>query len=419
MFTVRHIAVALGSFALSASLCLAQNVAPSHSGTVDYFEGEVSIDGLQIVSQAARFSTLKEQNVLKTGLGRAEILLTPGVILRVGANSSIRMLDSNLMHTQVQLLSGTAMVEAAESDTDVKDPPVTIFYNGNQAQPVKYGIFEISSDPAQVRVYKGEARVSKGNDDWKNVKDGNQISLTDNEKMATSKFDDKVADDLFLWSRDRSSYLAAANISSARTLSSANRTYGGYGALGWNSAMWSGFSGGWYFNPYLNMFSFMPFGGMMMSPFGYDYFNPFTVGYFYNTPGYYWSGAGGARTGTTAGVPLSSAPTKTLGLRTGSSAPQLPRLGTTATLRPTVNSPLRGALRPSSGGANLGGRNTGLFAGRNGGNQPAFNNGINNGNNNISRGPAMSSAPAMSAPAAAPAPMAAPSAGARVGGMRR
>lgn len=418
MFTVRYFAGTLGCLALSASICLAQNVAPSHSGTVDYFEGDVSIDGLQVVSQTARFSTLKEQSVLKTGEGRAEILLTPGVILRVGANSSVRMVDSNLMHTQVQLVSGTAMVEAAESDTDVKDPPVTILYNGNQAQPVKYGIFEITSDPAQVRVYKGEARVSSGDDKWKNVKDGNQISLT--ETLATSKFDDKVADDLFLWSRDRSSYLAAANISSARALASANRTFGGYGALGWNSAMWSGFSGGWYFNPYLNMYSFMPFGGLMMSPFGYDYFNPYSVGYFYNTPMYYWSGAGGARTGSTAGVPLSSAPTRTLGLRSGSNAPQLPRLGTTATLRPTVNSPLRGALRPSAaaslGGRNMGGLNNGLFGARNG-NQPAFNNNVNNVNNNISRGPAMSSGPAMSAPASAP--ISAPSAGARVGGMRR
>ncbi|HVW08863.1 MAG TPA: FecR domain-containing protein [Bryobacteraceae bacterium] len=405
MFTVRHFVGTLSCFALSASLCLAQNIAPSHSGTVDYFEGDVSIDGLQLVSKAARFSSVKEQSVLKTGEGRAEILLTPGVILRVGANSSIRMLDSSLMHTQVQLVSGTAMAEAAESDTDVKDPPVTILYNGTQTQPVKYGIFEITSDPAQVRVFKGEARVSNSNDGWKNVKDGNQVSLT--ETLATAKFDDKVADDLFLWSRDRSSYLSAANISSARTLATANRTYGGYGALGWDAMMWNGFSGGWYFNPYLNMYSFIPFGGMMMSPFGYDYFNPMTVGYFY-TPTYYWSGAGGARTGTTAGVPLTTAATKTLGLRSGSNAPALPRLGTTATLRPTVNSPLRGALTPAA--ANLGGRNTGLFAARNG-NQPVFNNNVSNVNNSISR------APAMSAPSAAP--MSAPSAGARVGASRR
>jgi len=126
MFTVRHIVGTLGCLAVSASLCLAQNIAPSHSGTVDYFQGDVSIDGLQLISKTARFSTLKEQSVLKTGEGRAELLLTPGVILRVGENSSVRMLDSDLMHTQVQLVSGSAMVEATESGTDVKDPPVTI-----------------------------------------------------------------------------------------------------------------------------------------------------------------------------------------------------------------------------------------------------------------------------------------------------
>jgi hypothetical protein len=408
MLTVRHIVSALGCLAVSASLCLAQNITASHSGTVNYFQGDVSIDGLQLVSHGARFSTLKRQSVLKTGEGRAELLLTPGVILRVGANSSVRMLDSDLMHTQVQLVSGTAMVEATESGTDVKDPPVTIIYNNFQSQPVKHGIYEISSEPAQVRVFEGEARVSVGNsDDWTKVKDGHQVALT--AEMASTKFDYKIGDDLYLWSRDRSGYLAAANFSSARVLSARDRIYNGYDSMGWNAAMWNGFSGGWYYNSFLNMYSYMPFGGSVMTPFGYGVFNPVTIGYI-DTPTYYWSGSGGARTGTTSGVPLTSAPrTALLGRRTGANAPQLPRLGTTATLRPTVNAPLRGAeiSRPRMSF----GENRGIAGTR--GAPPVVN-------NNVSNNVPMQSAPVMSAPpprAAAPAP--APSAGARIGAMRR
>ena len=179
MFTVRHIVSSLGCLAVSASLCLAQNIAPSRSGTVDYFQGDVSIDGLQLVSKTARFSTLKEQGVLKTGEGRAEILLTPGVILRVAENSSVRMLDSDLMHTRVQLVSGSAMLEEMESGTDVKDPPVTVVYNNFQSQPVKYGIYEISANPPQLWVFEGEARVSASNsDEWTKVKDCHQVALT-------------------------------------------------------------------------------------------------------------------------------------------------------------------------------------------------------------------------------------------------
>ncbi|HXE62396.1 MAG TPA: hypothetical protein VN519_02595 [Bryobacteraceae bacterium] len=408
MFTVRYIVSTLSCLTLSASLCLAQAIAPSHSGTVDYFQGDVSIDGLQLVSKTARFSTLKEQGVLKVGEGRAEMLLTPGVILRVGENSSVRMLDSDLLHTQVQLISGTAMVEAMESGTDVKDPPVTIVYNNFRSQPVKFGIYEITSDPAQMRVFQGEARVSTGSDNWTKVKDGHQIALT--SELASSKFDDKVADDLYLWSRDRSAYLAAANLSSARALATSNRTFGGYGSLGWDAAMWNGFSGGWYYNSFLNMYSYMPFGGAVMSPFGYGIYNPVTIGYVY-MPTYYWSGAGGARTGGTGGVPLTSAPrTSAVGFRSGANAPQLPRLGVTATLRPTVNTPLRGA-EVGAPRMSFNGRN-GLAGQRSA--APVFNNNINN---NV----AMQSSPAMSAPMSAPAPAPAPaaSAGARVGAMRR
>lgn len=408
MSIVRHVVSTLGCLAVSASLCLAQNVAPAHSGMVNYFQGDVSIDGLQLVSKAARFSTLKEQSVLKTAEGRAELLLTPGVILRVGENSSVRMLDSDLMHTKVQLISGSAMVEATESGTDVKDPPVTIIYNNFQSQPVKHGIYEISSEPAQVRVYEGEARVSTDSDHWTKIKDGHQVSLT--TEMAASKFDDKVADDLYLWSRDRSGYLSAANLSSARALAATNRTFSGYSSLGWNAAMWNGFSGGWYYNSFLNMYSYMPFGAGVMSPFGYGIFNPMTIGYVY-FPTYYWSGAGGARTGTTSGVPLTSAPRNALlGSRSGSNAPQLPRLGTTATLRPTINAPLRGA--------EIGGPRSSFSRGLAGERNlpPVFNNSMNN---NVMVGPSPAMSAPMSAPAPAPAPSAAPSAGARVGAMRR
>ena len=50
--------------------------------------------------------------MLSTGQGRAEILLTPGVFLRVGENTSIKMLDNRLLSTRVEFLSGSAIVES-------------------------------------------------------------------------------------------------------------------------------------------------------------------------------------------------------------------------------------------------------------------------------------------------------------------
>jgi hypothetical protein len=273
----------------------------------------------------------------------------------------------------VEFLSGTAMLETVDAGSSVKDPAVTIVYKDFQTQPMREGIFELTSMPSQVRVFKGEAKVF-GNDTSVNVKEGNMVEL--GMTMASAKFDAKDGDDLYLWSRDRSAYLSAGNMSSARTMATSGFGNGaamgngmGYGSLGfgsgyaytgWNPAMWNGFSGGWYYNSYLNMYSYMPFAGTMYSPFGYGYYNPMTIGYVY-TPGYYWTGAGGARTGTTTGVPLSTLPTvgstATSGTTRTSGGPLLPRLGVTssASVRPSLGAPARGT-EPNAPTASLSAR---------------------------------------------------------------
>lgn len=403
----RQLVSSAALFLLSAAFCMAQNIAPAHSGTVHYFEGDVSVDGVKLVSQVARFTDLKEQSVLQTGMGRAEILLTPGVLLRVGENSSVKMLDNRLISTRVEFVSGVSMLEAVDSGTTIKDPPVTIVYKDFEAQPVRFGVFEMKSQPSQVRVFKGEAKVT-GNGTSLNVKEGNQVDMT--TVMAMAKFDAKEGDDLYLWSRDRSAYLSAGNMSSARALATsgygntvgcgngmgyAGTGYGmgagygmgygagvGYGAgynnamavnasCGWNPAMWNGFAGGWYYNPYLGMYSYLPFAGTIYSPFGYGFYNPVTIAYAYN-PAYYWSGAGGARTGATTGVPLQTLPTTSSTPGSGNK-PALPRLGTTASLRPSLGAPARGtelgsataslsAARNTVGGSGSGGGTSGTAA---------------------------------------------------------
>jgi len=159
MSTQRRFLASAAVLVFSATFSQAQNIAPAHSGTVHYFEGDVSVDGVKLASQTARFTEIKEQGVLQTGLGRAEILLTPGVLLRVGENSSVKMLDNRLLSTRVEFLSGIAMLESVDGDSSVKDPAVTVVYKDFSAEPVKFGVFEMTSEPAQLRVFKGEAKV--------------------------------------------------------------------------------------------------------------------------------------------------------------------------------------------------------------------------------------------------------------------
>jgi hypothetical protein len=59
---------------------------PAHPGTVNYVEGQVSVDGQRLASRDVRSAELEQGQVLETGHGKAEMLLTtPGVcILALG-----------------------------------------------------------------------------------------------------------------------------------------------------------------------------------------------------------------------------------------------------------------------------------------------------------------------------------------------
>ena len=64
--------------------------------------------------------------------------------------------------------------------------------------------------------------------------------------------------------------LAMANIASAK---SAQRM--GDGGMGYSQ-------GGWMYNPYFNMFTYLPLSGMLQSPFGFMYYSPSRVNSYYN-----------------------------------------------------------------------------------------------------------------------------------------
>lgn len=301
--------------AMTAAVGSAQSVTSAHSGTLHYFDGDVSIDGTPVESRVGRFSEIKEQSVLRTAQGRAEVLLTPGVFLRVGENTAIKMLDNRLLSTRVEILSGTAIVESDDPQMSIKDSPVSLIYRDYEIRLVKHGLLEIASDPAQMKVYKGEAIVSIENgtagNDRATVREGRLLSFS--AALPTEAFDSKVGDDLYIWARDRSQSISTANMSSARSLNSTG--YGsGYGNLfdsGSGYGLGTGYGGGlgswnsgWYYNPYFNMFTFVPGSGTYFNAFGYGFFSPGTI-YDYYSPSNYWYGGGGARGTGSIGRPLS------------------------------------------------------------------------------------------------------------------
>ncbi|HEX4137680.1 MAG TPA: hypothetical protein VHY84_23930 [Bryobacteraceae bacterium] len=367
-----RIASAFVFSAMTVAVCSAQSVTSAHSGTLHYFQGDVSIDGAPVEAKVGKFSEVKEQSILRTSQGRAEVLLTPGVFLRVGENTAIKMLDNRLLSTRVEILSGSAIVESDDPQMSVKDSPVSLIYKDYEIRMVKHGLVEIESDPAQMKVYKGEAVVTTASD-RATVKEGHLLPFS--AALLTESFNDKVGDDLYIWARDRSQSISAANMSSARSLNpngygsgygygngySYGSGYGygnGYG-LGSGAGAWNG---GWYFNPYFDMFTFVPAYGTLWNPWGYGFFSPGTI-YNYYTPTTYWYGGGGARGTGSIGRSLSGIATNTSTTQRAPLAGLFPRSGGVS----GVNSPIRGVGAATAGAGSASLARSGVSSGFSGG----------------------------------------------------
>ena len=81
----------------------AQSVISTHSGLIHFFEGAVYLGDQPLESHLGRFPSVPQGGELRTAEGRAEVLLTPGVFLRMGERSAIRMVSNDLADTQVEL----------------------------------------------------------------------------------------------------------------------------------------------------------------------------------------------------------------------------------------------------------------------------------------------------------------------------
>jgi hypothetical protein len=252
-----------------ASSLLAQQVISARSGVVQYVEGHVTAGSEILNPKTGEFPSLKKDQVLRTEEGRTEILLTPGAFLRVGENSSVRMVSTSLSDTQVEFLEGSALVEC---DDLLKDNAVTILHGGTKVSLLKNGLYRFDGRPARVGVYSGEAQVSSSGGKTLVLKGGHQAPLEG--LLAASSFDNKLEEDaLYRWSARRSNYLAMANLSAAKAVQDS----GSY----WGSNIWA-------FNPYFGTYTFVPYDGILYSPFGYGFYSPFAAYNYYNLfPGYY------------------------------------------------------------------------------------------------------------------------------------
>jgi hypothetical protein len=237
---------------------------PASPGTLNYMEGQVDISNQQ-VGQNATGTLLAPDQSLSTQNGKAEVLLTPGVFLRVGDNSSVKMIAESITDTQVQVDRGEAIIEVAEIH---RENNLRVDENGAVTHLNKTGLYDFDADTGQIRVLKGEAIVQDADRQVK-VKGGHELSLNA-PKLKPEGFDKKAfeSDDLYRWSSLRSSYVAEANVDAAP------RYYAG--DTGWYGSGWIG--SGWYWDPWFSTYTFIPGDGVFYSPFGWGFYSPVFVG---------------------------------------------------------------------------------------------------------------------------------------------
>lgn len=182
----------------AASVGLAQDIISAKAGLVYFVQGRVSIVGSGRLASGAINRQLNEGETLIAEHGRAEVLLNPGTVLRVGDNTRIRMDGVQLTDTRVSVEAGSVVVT-------VEQPPkldrVEIHAGGSIIEPKSSGIYRINAEPACLRVYNGEADVFRDDDPWKTVaKRGQAVSLDD---LQLTKFDADDADSLQVWAEKR------------------------------------------------------------------------------------------------------------------------------------------------------------------------------------------------------------------------
>lgn len=175
-----------------------QAVVSARAGLIDLTIGEVDRDNEMVRATANQFVSLNDGQVLRTGAGRVEMLLAPAVFLRLGPHASLRMRDSILSDTQVELEHGTALVEVVET---VKSGRIRFICGDTRTEVRASGLYRFDSDAGELRAFAGEARVTA---EEKEVTAGRGRTVKLDHSLALSTFKLKEPDALHRWAAYRS-----------------------------------------------------------------------------------------------------------------------------------------------------------------------------------------------------------------------
>ena len=268
-------ALAMLSLATLFVPAFAEGTNQARPGTLNYIEGQATLDGQLLTAQSVGHTEIAPGQTITTESGKVEVLLTPGVFLRLGDNSAVTMVSPNLTKTEIQLDRGHAEIEV---DQIYKQNDLLVDQGPAQTKILQNGLYAFDATAGDIRVFDGKAAVSPstGAEKWITVKGGHELALN-GEPAKTKDFNrDQAAkqDALYSWSELRSQYLGSANLSLAEQYAGA-----------------PGFYPGWFWDPALYSYTWLPGDGLFWNPFGYGFYSPYYLyagGFIY--PGYGFRG---------------------------------------------------------------------------------------------------------------------------------
>jgi hypothetical protein len=244
-----------GSIFAFAVVSGAQQAVP---GTINCVEGHVALDSQAIAAGTVGAAVVNSGHLLETAQGKAEVLLSPGVFLRVGENSGIKMEAASGKEVRVELVRGEAMVEVDNVD---KADRLDVIDKGADARVDHSGIYLFNADQPAVLVYNGRVRVE---DDRRGfaVRQGEELLLSGSIPKI-QKLDRNDTNALYSWTLQRADYASQVSEWTVEALLSLDD-----GAQ---------YTAGWYWNPWYNSWAFVLPKGRSVSPLGYGYYAPSAV----------------------------------------------------------------------------------------------------------------------------------------------
>jgi len=96
---------AFGGFFLTALLCSPAwgDAIPPQPGVINYSVGQAAIGGQPLNANSAGSVKLDSGQSITTQNGKVEMLLTPGVFLRIAPNSTVRMISPAIENTALSV----------------------------------------------------------------------------------------------------------------------------------------------------------------------------------------------------------------------------------------------------------------------------------------------------------------------------